>query len=62
MPSAEVGGDVRRNRALNCWPCVRYERDLKLDLLAAQQICCRIFTPAQPGYPAASVRDYCSGV
>jgi hypothetical protein len=22
MPSAEVGGDVRRNRALNCWPCV----------------------------------------
>src|ERR1700722_9793673 len=23
MPSAEVGGDVRRNRALNCWPCVR---------------------------------------
>src|ERR1700692_419291 len=20
MPSAEVGGDVRRNRALNCWP------------------------------------------
>ena len=24
-------------------------------------ICCRIFTPAQPAYPAASVRDYCSG-
>src|SRR6266478_1611460 len=23
MPSAEVGGDVRRNRALNCLPCVR---------------------------------------
>ena len=23
MPSAEVGGDVRRNRALNCCPCVR---------------------------------------
>ena len=23
---------------------------------------CRIFTPAQPEYPAASVRDYCSGV
>ncbi len=23
MPSAEVGGDVRRNLALNCWPCVR---------------------------------------
>src|SRR5215510_9902216 len=23
MPSAEVGGEVRRNRALNCWPCVR---------------------------------------
>ena len=23
MPSAEVGGDVRRNRALNCWPRVR---------------------------------------
>ena len=23
IPSAEVGGDVRRNRALNCWPCVR---------------------------------------
>jgi hypothetical protein len=23
MPSAEVGGDVRRNRALNCWPWVR---------------------------------------
>ena len=23
MPSAEVGGDGRRNRALNCWPCVR---------------------------------------
>ena len=23
MPSADVGGDVRRNRALNCWPCVR---------------------------------------
>ncbi len=26
MPSAEVGGDVRRNRALNCWPCVRSPR------------------------------------
>src|SRR2546421_8407635 len=25
-------------------------------------ICCRIFTPAQPDYPAASVRDYRSGV
>src|SRR5664280_1748984 len=24
-------------------------------------ICCRIITPAQPAYPAASVRDYCSG-
>jgi len=24
-------------------------------------ICCRIFTPAQPDYPAASVRDFCSG-
>src|SRR6266851_4061023 len=24
-------------------------------------ICCRIITPAQPVYPAASVRDYCSG-
>ena len=23
MPSAEVGGDVRRKRALNCWPWVR---------------------------------------
>jgi hypothetical protein len=23
MPSAEVGGDMRRNRALNCWPWVR---------------------------------------
>ena len=23
MPSAEVGGDVRKKRALNCWPCVR---------------------------------------
>src|SRR5947199_10801841 len=23
IPSAEVGGDVRRNRALNCWPWVR---------------------------------------
>ena len=23
MPSAEVEGDVRRNRALNCWPWVR---------------------------------------
>ena len=23
MPSAEVGGDVRKNRALNCCPCVR---------------------------------------
>src|SRR5262245_4884025 len=23
MPSAEVGGEVRRNRALNCWPWVR---------------------------------------
>jgi len=23
MPSAEVGGDVRRNRALNCWPWMR---------------------------------------
>src|SRR5262250_585333 len=23
MPSADVGGDVRRNRALNCWPWVR---------------------------------------
>jgi hypothetical protein len=23
MPSAEVGGDVRRNHALNCWPWVR---------------------------------------
>src|ERR1019366_10116013 len=24
-------------------------------------ICCWIITPAQPAYPAASVRDYCSG-
>ena len=24
-------------------------------------VCCRIFTPAQPEYPAASGRDYCSG-
>jgi hypothetical protein len=24
-------------------------------------ICCRIFTPALPGHPAASVRDFCSG-
>ena len=24
-------------------------------------ICCRIFAPALPNYPAASVRDYCSG-
>ena len=24
--------------------------------------CCRIFTPAQPVYPAASVRDFLSGV
>ena len=23
--------------------------------------CCRIFTPAQPVYPAASVRDFLSG-
>jgi NTE family protein len=23
MPSADVGGDVRRKRALNCWPWVR---------------------------------------
>jgi hypothetical protein len=23
MPSAEVGADVRRKRALNCWPWVR---------------------------------------
>jgi hypothetical protein len=23
MPSAEVGVDVRRKRALDCWPCVR---------------------------------------
>src|SRR5271170_4144067 len=23
MPSTEVGADVRRNRALNCWPWVR---------------------------------------
>ena len=23
MPSAEVGGEVRRKRALNCWPWVR---------------------------------------
>src|SRR5271156_5471875 len=27
----------------------------------AKAICCRIFTPAQPEGPAASVRDYCSG-
>src|SRR5271167_2175223 len=27
----------------------------------AKAICCRIFTPAQPERPAASVRDYCSG-
>src|SRR3954449_313955 len=26
-----------------------------------RDICCRIFTPAQPDYPAASVRDNCSG-
>src|SRR3954454_25014465 len=26
-----------------------------------RDICCRIFTPAQPEYPAASVRDNCSG-
>src|SRR4051794_39753566 len=24
-------------------------------------ICCRIFTPAQPDCPAASMRDFCSG-
>ena len=24
-------------------------------------ICCRIFTPALPDHPAASVRDFCSG-
>jgi hypothetical protein len=24
-------------------------------------ICCRIFTPALPDYPAASLRDLCSG-
>jgi hypothetical protein len=23
MPSADVGAEVRRNRALNCWPWVR---------------------------------------
>src|SRR5437016_5632578 len=23
IPSSEVGADVLRNRALNCWPCVR---------------------------------------
>jgi hypothetical protein len=23
--------------------------------------CCRIFTPAQPAYPAASLRDFLSG-
>jgi hypothetical protein len=23
--------------------------------------CCRIFTPAQPVYPAASMRDFLSG-
>jgi hypothetical protein len=23
IPSAEVGGEVRRKRALNCWPWVR---------------------------------------
>jgi hypothetical protein len=23
--------------------------------------CCRIFTPAQPVYPAASLRDFLSG-
>jgi hypothetical protein len=27
----------------------------------ARAICCRSFTPAQLEYPAASVRDYCSG-
>src|SRR3954468_13812232 len=26
-----------------------------------RDICCWIFTPAQPEYPAASVRDNCSG-
>ena len=23
LPSAELGSEVRRNRALNCWPCIR---------------------------------------
>jgi hypothetical protein len=27
MTSAEVGGDVRRNRALNCWPWARPNRN-----------------------------------
>jgi hypothetical protein len=29
--------------------------------LSTKAICCRIFTPAPPDYPAASVRDFCSG-
>jgi hypothetical protein len=29
--------------------------------LPTKAICCRIFTPALPDYPAASVRDFCSG-
>jgi hypothetical protein len=28
---------------------------------AQRDICCRIFAPALPEKPAASVRDYCSG-
>jgi hypothetical protein len=29
---------------------------------STKAICCRIFTPARPDDPAASVRDFCSGV
>jgi hypothetical protein len=29
--------------------------------LPTKAICCRIFTPAQPDCPAASVRDFLSG-
>jgi hypothetical protein len=33
----------------------------KTPKLEVEATCCRMITPAQPAYPAASVRDYCSG-
>ena len=49
----------------NCMPHLQIEIHVlhprPLPNRRQKAICCRIFAPALPEYPAASVRDYCSG-